>query len=98
MTEYKMLEDVFIVKPCKTKASYEIVPKKNFKVDFSCVDSLANDYLKIVAPTPFVYAVRFRSVEMNLFSSGKIIVKEIEDQEEAASFGLKLLEVIKDCF
>jgi ArsR family metal-binding transcriptional regulator len=86
----------FILDSCKVTPGFEFYPKKNKKID-------VKDLLKILADngyyiskdnSPFYIHVKIKEGEMTIFSSLKIIVKDLTIEDEAKKIVSSLLLII----
>jgi ribonuclease HIII len=72
-----------IIKPCSTKAAFEIVLDKKY-VEI-CMERAQEKGFEKVADTPFVKIFR-REIKLSFFKSGKILVEGLESKEEVETF------------
>jgi len=68
----------FEIKPCKTKATYSVKPKKNVKLDLS---KLKNKF-KIKIETPIASVIEFEGEEIIVHRHGEIRFKTLRDEEK----------------
>ncbi len=80
----------FTVKPCKSRAAIEFVPKKRHGLRLEkTARRLEARGMLIEAETPFLLAVKTGGVQASIFKSGKIIVKT-DDEEEAGKIAERI--------
>lgn len=72
-----------IIKPCSTKAAFEILFNRKYVVPF--VERVREKGFEKVADTPFVKIFR-RDIKLSIFSSGKILVEGLESKEAVETF------------
>lgn len=72
-----------IIKPCSTKAAFEIVLNKKY-VEI-CIERAQEKGFEKVADTPFVKIFR-REIKLSFFTSGKILVEGLENKEAVEIF------------
>jgi len=86
----------FILDSCKVTPGFEFYPKKNKKIDVKDLMShlSTNGYYISKDNSPFYIHVKVKEGEMTIFSSLKIIVKDLTDEDEAKKIVSNLLVVI----
>jgi len=88
--------DDFKSKLCGSGNSYEFIPKSKQQLDLSSVAKRLSEDALIEAETPFVIMMKYSDAKISLFKSGKIIVKNITDQETAKKIAEKIIELISE--
>lgn len=84
---------MLVAKPCTSMKAMNIIPQEKFDLDLEEVcECLAGKGYQIKRVTRFLALVR-KGYDISIFPSGKIIVKETDDKEEA----LKIAHEIYDC-
>lgn len=73
----------YIVKPCSTKAAFEVVLDRRFIA--GCIQSAREKGFETVADTPFVKILR-RDIKLSFFLSGKILIEGLESKEMVERF------------
>lgn len=64
----------YLLKPCKTSAAYEAVPKKKLGIDIDeCATKLSDSY-EIVCNAKIMLVVK-NGYEISIYPSGKLIIK-----------------------
>ncbi len=88
------MTDMFLVKPCKTGATYEVLPKKILELkDYEMERALRRIGYKIKACTPYV-VVAEKETEVSLFPSGRILVKELKDETKVRKLAKEIYETL----
>ncbi len=83
----------FIVDACKADAALEFLPQKKMELDLRKIAEKLAKFAQIQAETPHVLIFTFKGVNVSLFKSGRILVKEA-DEEKARSIVAELLRTI----
>lgn len=83
----------FIQDACKATPGFEYYPKKFTEFDLKKIIDLLrkNDYYISKDNSPFYVHVKRKNIEMTVFSSGKIIIKNTEDEDEGEQILKELL-------
>ena len=68
----------FEIKPCKTRATYSVKPKKNIKLDLSKL----KDKFKIKAETPIAAVIEVEGEEVIVHRYGEIRFKTLKDENK----------------
>ncbi len=86
----------FILDSCKVTPGFEFYPKRNKKIDVKDLMNYLtkNGYYISKDNSPFYIHVKIKEGEMTIFSSLKIIVKDLTDEDAAKSLVSNLLSVI----
>ncbi|MEI8364691.1 MAG: hypothetical protein WCF78_04535 [archaeon] len=86
----------FILDSCKVTPGFEFYPKKNKKIDIKdLMNHLStNGYYISKDNSPFYIHVKVKEGEMTIFSSLKIIVKDLTIEDQAKKIVGNLLVVI----
>jgi hypothetical protein len=80
MQNEKMEGEFYLLRPCKTSAAYEAIPKKNIRIDLGkCSSRLKIHGYKIACDAKVMLVVR-NGCEISIHPSGKLIIKtDLED-------------------
>jgi TATA-box binding protein (TBP) (component of TFIID and TFIIIB) len=82
----------FVGQPCKSRIAFEFVPKQRQALDLKKVAEKATTAGFLVeTETPYVLMLKVSGHALSLFRSGKIIVKDTNDKQEARKVAEKLL-------
>lgn len=74
----------FVVQPCKSRMAFEFLPKKKDSLEIEKVSAnLKKSGIEIEVETGFLLVCRLQSHGISVFKSGKIIVKDCENETEA---------------
>jgi len=86
----------FILDSCKVTPGFEFYPKRNKKIDTNDLlkHLTTNGYYISKDNSPFYIHVKTKEGEMTIFSSLKIIVKDLTDEDAAKKIVTNLLIVI----
>ena len=80
----KLKAEDFLGKPCRTKAAFEFIPKRNLKFDLG---KLAGKFrekgIEIEAETPFMLILKVDGTGIELFENGQVTVKGILEESRA---------------
>ncbi|HIH73251.1 MAG: Uncharacterized protein XD43_0005 [Thermococcales archaeon 44_46] len=86
---------MLVAKPCTTMKAINITPREKFDLDLEEVcECLAEKGYQIKRVTKFLALVR-KTYDISIFPSGKIIVKETDNKEEALKIAQEIYECIK---
>lgn len=78
-----MPNEIFIVKPCSTRAAFEGVLKHQAKLNLTDYSKRLRDKgYELIAITDYVIVAK-RDYEFTIFPSGKVLVKDIDDPDLA---------------
>jgi TATA-box binding protein (TBP) (component of TFIID and TFIIIB) len=85
----------FIGKACNSKTAFEFIPKKKEKLDLEEIaQKFKNNGIKVIAETPFLLVLRVQEKSVSFFKSGKIMVKETKNINEAKKIVEKIIKII----
>ncbi|MEM4663101.1 MAG: hypothetical protein QXM75_03710 [Candidatus Diapherotrites archaeon] len=74
--------DDFTKSSCKGENAFAFIPKKKLTLDLKKIrKGLEEKGAKVIAETPFLLMIRFRSAGVSLFKSGKVIVKGLNEKD-----------------
>nr|MDO8099375.1 hypothetical protein [Candidatus Njordarchaeota archaeon] len=78
-----MSNEMFIVKPCSTRAAFEGIPKHQAKLNLTDRSRrLLDKGYELIAVTDYVIVAK-KDYEFTIFPSGKVLVKDIDDPDLA---------------
>ncbi len=91
-----LIEKDFILDSCKVTPGFEFYPKRRKKIDISKLHDLLckNKYYISKNNEPFYVHIKTKIAEVTIFSSLKIIVKDILEEDVAKKILNELLEFI----
>ncbi|HLC36658.1 MAG TPA: hypothetical protein VJK05_03575 [archaeon] len=85
----------FVGQPCKSRVAYEFIPKKKMNLNLEELSKkLENQDVYIEISTPFLLILKLNGQNISLFSSGKMIIKELKEPKKAREIAEKLVEKI----
>ncbi|MBN2127520.1 MAG: hypothetical protein JW703_03970 [Candidatus Diapherotrites archaeon] len=85
----------FVPKPCRSSDSFQFVPKKEEKLDLMKISKiLESKGVFIDFATEFLLSMKVNNKKTSLFRSGKIIIKEIDNEEDAKKIAEKVFSLI----
>ncbi|MCD6559304.1 MAG: hypothetical protein J7K57_05465 [Palaeococcus sp.] len=83
---------MLIAKPCTSMKAINIIPEEKFDLDLEEVcECLARKGYQIKRVTRFLALVR-KTYDISIFPSGKVIIKDTNDKEEALEIALEIYE------
>jgi TATA-box binding protein (TBP) (component of TFIID and TFIIIB) len=83
----------FVMQPCKSRLAFEFLPKKKDSLDLEKIaERLAKNGVEIEVQTPFLLVISLNNRGASIFRSGKIIVKECENEPEARKTAEMLIQ------
>jgi ArsR family metal-binding transcriptional regulator len=90
--------DKFILDPCKATPGFEFFPKFSKKID---LEKLLNKFkLKTFFieknSIPFFITIKYKDSEITIFSSLKIIIRNIAQEDKAKEYLQNILLIIND--
>lgn len=81
---------MYVAKPCKSDNAFEIMPEKQMKIDTEKVAEAATKIgYEILIKTPHVCILK-KGREVSIFASGRVIVKETKEEDEATKIAEEL--------
>lgn len=84
----------FVGKACKGRTAFEFLPKSSKNLDLERIrKKLAGKGISIEASTPLVLIFNFDNSTISLFKSGKVLIKE-KNEQKAKRLVRKLLEFL----
>ena len=88
----------YIGQPCRARAAFEFIPKKNVKLDMPATAiAMKRANFILEADTPVILIVKVDEFPVSIFKNGKILVRETKDcvtAELAVEKIRQLIEVI----
>lgn len=86
----------FVGKPCKSRVAFEFIPKKKTKLDLDAIaKKLKAKGVFIEVETQFLLILKIE-VPITLFQTGKILIKETNQEKDARKIAEKLVKAIKN--
>ena len=86
----------FVVKPCKSRISFELIPKTKQKYNLdSIAQKLTKQNVSVEVSTPFVVIFSFEGKKISFYKSGKMIVDEVKEESVAVELAKKVIEILK---
>ncbi len=74
----------FVMQPCKSRLAFEFLPKKNGSLEIEKIAAcLKKNGAEIEVETAFLLVCRLQNHGVSVFKSGKIIVKDCENEIDA---------------
>ncbi|MCD6546949.1 MAG: hypothetical protein J7K22_00120 [Nanoarchaeota archaeon] len=90
------MSEIVIFQPCRTGAAFQGTPKKNLKLNMNKVkEVLSKKGFKIKLALKDVVIAEKKYV-FNIFKDGRIMIKEIKNEEEAKKQIKNLFKLIKE--
>ena len=87
----------FAGKLCRGKSAYEFVPKEKQKFDLSqLAGKLRGAGVEIEVESPYILIVKISGTQASVFKSGKLIVKNTDEEEKAREIAERLVSKISD--
>ena len=85
----------FTGQPCKSRIAYEFIPKKNYSLDLKkTAEKLKKENVFIEIETPYLIMLKHLGKNVSLFKSGKIIVKSVNEKNDARKIAESLIKKI----
>jgi hypothetical protein len=85
----------FVIDSCKSDKAIAFMPQKKVELPLSeLAEKLSESGVSIQAETPFVLIFRFQNASVSLFKSGKLLVKDV-DENEAKGIVETILQIIE---
>jgi len=86
-----------LVKPCSDKAAFEARPKKNIDIDLDKAKQVfkTSHQYQTVIETPHIIIVRAGEAEITVSRDGRMLIKRISDQNEAAQVADQVFRSIR---
>jgi len=86
----------FLIEGCSSSVALEAIPKKSFSFDLKAIaEKLESNGINLEINTPVVLIFNFNGFPVSLYKHGKIIIKNIQEEEKFKELLKKLLELIK---
>lgn len=83
----------FSVEPCKSRLAFEFLPKKPQELDLARIAKHLAEYgMEIDVQTTFLVMAHWNHHGISMFKSGKIIVKDAQNESEARKIAQTLIE------
>ncbi len=86
----------FTGQPCKSSMAYEFLPKKKESLDLEAIAKklkARNVYIEV--ESPFILLLKIGGRNVSFFKSGKILVKQTQDANEARKAAEELINCLK---
>jgi len=91
----KINDEMFLFKPCKTGAAFQANLRKDLRLDLTkCEKTLKENGYEIVLNTRNVLIVKSK-YNISIFPSGRVLVKDITDEDEACKQVEKVYKILK---
>ena len=85
----------FVAQPCKSRIAFEFIPKQKQALDLPALaDRLRLTKVFVEVETPYLLMLRVEGHNLSFFRSGKIIVKDTNEKNEARKVAETLLKEI----
>lgn len=85
----------FVAQPCKSRIAYEFIPKQKQQLELQKIaDKLRLTDVFVEIETPYLLMLKISGHPVSFFRSGKIIVKDTNDREEARKVAESLIKKI----
>jgi ArsR family metal-binding transcriptional regulator len=91
-----LTEDDFILDSCKSTPGFEFYLKKKMKIDIKKLGNLLHNKNYYISKdnAPFYIHFKTKDADISIFSSLKIIIKNIEDETLVKKVLYEVLEII----
>ncbi|UCD39673.1 MAG: hypothetical protein JSV87_04480 [Candidatus Bathyarchaeota archaeon] len=88
----------FSVRLCSDKAAFEVKIHRNIYVDITDLGRLLKSAkeTEIIADTPHIIIFRSKGAEVTLSSNGRMLIKKVENEKEAAAVATEILSVLSE--
>ena len=88
--------DDYVGQPCNSGLAFEFTPKKKTSIVLQdCARKLAASGARIDINTKYVLACSFKGTDISVFKSGKILVKNTADKEQAKEKAEAVLQALE---
>ncbi|MDD3245161.1 MAG: hypothetical protein PHU47_03365 [Candidatus ainarchaeum sp.] len=96
--EENLTTESFLLDSCKATPGFEFFPKKNKKINLEklVMKLRAKNYFIEKDNSPFLVMIKTKKGETTIFSSLKIIIRDVKDQKEAKKILSELLNIINE--
>jgi hypothetical protein len=96
MTPRKELSIPFSVRLCSDKAAFEIRIQRKITFDMAKLESLLKSRKEsvIIVSTPHILVFRTGEAEVTLSRNGRMLVKRVRKEEDAAAVARRVLQVV----
>jgi len=85
----------FVIDSCRSDKAIAFMPQKKVELPLSeLAKKLSESGASVQAETPFVLIFRFQNTSISLFKSGKLLVKDV-DENEAKEIVETILQIIE---
>ena len=85
----------FVGQPCKSRLAFEFIPRQAHSIDLNPVaQALQKKGVILETQVPFLLTFRLNGFPVSFFRSGKIIVKNTNDPQEAKKIALDLIGLL----
>ncbi len=78
-----MEKESFIYKPCSGRAGFEAIPVKPLKHVFRAISEGKVDGVAVVVRTPYAVVFKFKEDEIDVFPSGRMLLKTASSEAAA---------------
>lgn len=78
-----MKKELFIYKPCSGKAGFEAIPVKPLKHVFRAITEGKIDDVAVIVQTAYVAVFKFKQNEIDIFPSGRMLLKTAKSESAA---------------
>jgi hypothetical protein len=78
-----MKKESFIYKPCSGRAGFEAIPVKPLKHVFRAISEGKISDVVIIVRTPYAAVFKFKEDEIDVFPSGRMLLKTAESESAA---------------
>lgn len=85
----------FTGKPCRTKSAFEFLPKQRLELDLEKTAlTLRSEGIFVEAETPFVLMLKSGDFSVSFFRSGKILVKNVQEELKARQIAETIVNAV----
>jgi len=85
------MKEFYTIEPCTTSNAYELKFVQRIKIDLKKAAELLKEVGEVLASTPVVLVLKTNSYNASIYSSGRILMKNVS-KEEALDLGAKLID------
>jgi len=85
------MKEFYTIEPCTTSNAYELKFVQRIKIDLKKAAELLREVGEVLASTPVVLVLKTNSYNASIYSSGRILMKNVS-KEEALDLGAKLID------
>lgn len=92
----KLCFNEFASKPCRSSDSFQFVSNKSVSLNLIKISKqLESKGIFIDFATEFLLSMKVKNKKVSLFRSGKIIIKEVDNEETAKKIAEKVFSLIE---